>query len=499
MSANSEPLNILSWNCQSISNEAKLTQLRLLLTDYDIHVACLQETFLGDNSKVFVPNYKIYRRDRPTHGGGVAILVRSNIRHTLLKPHNTSIETVSVQLCTTGGNLIVTSAYSPHFTPAFATDLETLTEATVESIIIGDFNAKHTAWNCSTNNRAGKQLHDFINSSVYTLINTDTPTHIPHSGHSPSIIDIAITNSTAPINICPIDRLISDHYPILCKLDTRITTNVTSTFKYGSANWEEYRNFIDSDIINSTTHLNSSTEIDDAIDRLGRLILSAREVSVPKSTHRPHLFKISPDTLSAIRYRNKLRRNWQRAGTPITKNRFRTAINIVDKMIGDLVGRDRNNRWHDFMRRVDNDANRIWKLSRSLRGKRTAAPNFLRHQNVTISTDSEKANAFADIFARAHTTTMNTTHPHDGKVKAFTTKFDRRNFFPDRVNVTSTELSGYINALRPFKAPGNDGIQNILIKNLPESGIKLLAKTLPEFSTHLCGSTSGPLHSRAPR
>lgn len=41
---------------------------------------------------------------------------------------------------------------------------------------------------------------------------------------------------------------------------------------------------------------------------------------------------------------------------------------------------------------------------------------------------------------------------------------------------TMNELASIISALCPFKAPGNDGIQNILLKNVPSDAIEFMSK-----------------------
>lgn len=479
MCASKNSFNILSWNAQSVANESKRTELRLLLNEYDVQVACIQETFLTADMKIYIQDYVIYRNDRSTHGGGVAILVKNNIRHRLLKLHVTSvIESISVEISTGTKKFIITSAYNPHYSASsFVKDLEEITNQLSDTVILGDFNAKHSAWNCDNCDAAGKALHTFINSSLYTLTATDSPTHIPHSGANASTLDLLITNTSITIeNFCTVDRLISDHYPTLCQLSTQVELITNESYKYGAADWVAYREYIDNNIDNLAGHLNSRMEVDGGITRLTDLILSARDFAVPKTKYRETLFKLAPDTLVAIRYRNRLRRNWQRCSEPVRKSWLKTAVNIVDKMIRDLVGRDRNDRWHEFMSRVNDDAKKLWRLSRSLRGKRKAAPNVLWHDNQKLISGPEKAAAFARIFEKAHTTTLGGSHAHDVKVNEFLAKFDRRNHFPDRVNVNSDELMSCLGALRPFKAPGNDGIQNILLKNLPKTGIKLLCR-----------------------
>lgn len=303
MCANNVTLNILSWNAQSISNESKATELKLLLSEYDVHIACIQETYLTSNIKTFVQNYHIYRNDRPTHGGGVAILVRSNISHKLLKLHDTTtIENISIEITAGSRKLIIVSAYNPHFSTHFASDIEIIANNDSEIAIFGDMNAKHPAWNCSKPNSAGKILHNFINSSDFTLISPDEATHHPHSGATPSTIDLLITNSSIPIeNLCTLDKHISDHSPILCQLCTSTREAPTRSFNYRTADWDKYRNLIE-EHVDLSGHLNSRAEIDASIELFTEMILNARDSSVPKRPFRERLFQIARDTLSAIRY-----------------------------------------------------------------------------------------------------------------------------------------------------------------------------------------------------
>lgn len=111
MSVNNGSLNIISWNAQSIANQSKISELSVLLKQQQIHIACIQETYLNNNSKVYIDGYIIYRNDRDTHGGGVAILVKKGIRHRATGIHNTGvIENLSIEVPLGHKNLIITSA-----------------------------------------------------------------------------------------------------------------------------------------------------------------------------------------------------------------------------------------------------------------------------------------------------------------------------------------------------------------------------------------------------
>lgn len=75
----------MNINSRSIAN--KSTDLELILYSHDPHVTILTETWLHDgtdDSDLILPSHCIFRKDRPTRGGAVAIIVKSNIEAVLV-------------------------------------------------------------------------------------------------------------------------------------------------------------------------------------------------------------------------------------------------------------------------------------------------------------------------------------------------------------------------------------------------------------------------------
>lgn len=70
----------------------------------------------------------MYRNDRQSHAGGVAIAIRQNIKHKLLHTTNTAnIENISIEVNISNTPTIITSAYSPRYTTDFKNDMLLLT------------------------------------------------------------------------------------------------------------------------------------------------------------------------------------------------------------------------------------------------------------------------------------------------------------------------------------------------------------------------------------
>lgn len=77
-------LKLLQWNARGISTFSVCKQLDVLISDNNIDIVFLCETFLKPHHKFRLNGYKIYRNDRDTHGGGVAIAINYGLVHNLL-------------------------------------------------------------------------------------------------------------------------------------------------------------------------------------------------------------------------------------------------------------------------------------------------------------------------------------------------------------------------------------------------------------------------------
>lgn len=175
------------WNAQGIVSTLKKVQLEILAAQQKIDIILLCETFLNTHNEFSLRNYKVYRHDRATHGGGVAIAVKEHIKHTIFPIAKTkSIENISIELSIANSSTIVTAAYSPKYVPQFANDIKILTSNNHPFILLGDLNAEHVTWNCNNNNTAGNALFALQLIEPFLIFNTNEHTHYPHSGASPS-------------------------------------------------------------------------------------------------------------------------------------------------------------------------------------------------------------------------------------------------------------------------------------------------------------------------
>ena len=147
MQSSYRDFKILHWNAQGMSNPSTIHQLDHLLNKEKIDIALINETFCKAQHKVHINNYRVYRNDREDHaGGGVAIIIHSSISHKVLPLYRTEkIENASIEITLNNQSLVITSGYSPKYTSSFTQDIKAITPRNKESLVFGDFNAKHSS------------------------------------------------------------------------------------------------------------------------------------------------------------------------------------------------------------------------------------------------------------------------------------------------------------------------------------------------------------------
>ena len=174
-SMNKAIMKIAHLNIQSINN--KINELKHYLAVNKIAIMSLNETWLSDSSKIYIPNYSIVRKERPNgqHGGGVCILVHKTIRftqETILS--GDSLEYVLIKIKNQpikNENLTIISYYSPPSTTLSRQFLTDAFSSFKNLLVLGDLNAHHSSWYSSRNNTSGNSLDDLFSSLNCVNIN----------------------------------------------------------------------------------------------------------------------------------------------------------------------------------------------------------------------------------------------------------------------------------------------------------------------------------------
>lgn len=67
-------------------------------------------------------------------------------------------------------------------------------------LVGGNFNAKHSKWDCISQNPRGKMLQEIIKNTLYMFISQKGPTYWPlHQYRYPDILDFFLTSLSRPV------------------------------------------------------------------------------------------------------------------------------------------------------------------------------------------------------------------------------------------------------------------------------------------------------------
>lgn len=210
-------------------------------------VASLQDTRVNAAREPSFPGFSCYSIPHGDEGPGVLLLVRSDLRHRLVR--RTTVERnqllqAEVWLPQLGGaSLLVTSLYSLPSPPNRKLDVETLQQALSHphAILLGDLNAKWVWLGCRRNNGNGQVLANFLETSDHVVLNDPSqPTFRSLANGSEDCLDWAICTPRAaalfPRAVIGAD-LGSDHLPLRIPLRGEATASGELTGQLPVPRW----------------------------------------------------------------------------------------------------------------------------------------------------------------------------------------------------------------------------------------------------------------------
>jgi Endonuclease-reverse transcriptase len=236
-----EQISILQWNANGLRSRF---DFKNFISETKPDVICIQETKLKPTISYNLSGYNIYRNDRDseTTGGGVAILIKSNILGTQ-SPKINNLESLTLTLRLNGKPFIITNIYNP---PLNKIDIPTVKPLfnNDNTLIVGDFNAKSSLWYSNSSNENGNNLADLVESTELICLNSKHPTHISYHG-ADDVLDLGFVSPSLAIksnHYVLSDPMGSDHYPIIIKIGElpELIAKPPPRWKMKKANWPLY-------------------------------------------------------------------------------------------------------------------------------------------------------------------------------------------------------------------------------------------------------------------
>lgn len=482
MNHNHQRINVLYWNANGLTD--KMLAFLDYLSTQNIDVACISETFLKPNSKVDShPDYVIHRFDRIDRPkGGVAIIVKRNLKHELQPSYNTKLlECIGIKVfIDETSSFHILSVYLPggskgsEIDQHLRDDINKITKIRGNYYICGDFNAKHREWNCNVANKAGTILQDM--SGEFMIYSPDSPTYYPEDPKkSESTIDLMLSNSNLETTELRCTEAMSDHCAVYFQIKTSKidrTENTVYRYDYRNANWKKFKSYIARRIEDNIceNYCSTAEEIENHISILSNLIMQARNLSVKKKKINFKSTRLTPEIKDLIKTKRSLRRRWQRS----RDNQIKAELNILQKIINENIKELKNKNWNKRLSEIKPSNQTVWRIAKHCK-KGTKSMPPLTSSEKTFITNKEKASVLSEYFRSTHENPLEQNDPEHTQEVNNTVKEALEQNNEDSPELTDVnEILSIVRNLKNPKAPGLDDVNNILIKNLPPKGFEYL-------------------------
>lgn len=345
---------------------------------------------------------------------------------------------------------------------------------------MADLNAKHTAFSHNGVNHHGRQLFALYTQKRLSFLGPDFPTVFSNGGQGrPDLVFMNRFGAHLHHHITPGDIMGS---VILSLSQNPILVKTTPKYQYKQANWENYKQQLDSDYIHNYNGRHTS-EIENQWARIHNNILQAANDTIPKTTYIPrHSFTPSIKSRRLIIcYRHRFQQNQHRL------NQVQWDLTALRNHILNSLDDDHARHWHKLVKTTETNrvknSREFWQLIRKLKGNHHPRFSHLNINGNNITDPAEVARTFKE-----HWEPIFNPHAPDPRVIAETLEIETWNnqnynlTTPDEIinlntldatNVlTSPILVPEVKALLdkiPKKAPVASGIGQELIRNLPNS------------------------------
>ncbi|UYV76317.1 hypothetical protein LAZ67_14000006, partial [Cordylochernes scorpioides] len=424
-------------------------------------------------------NYNILRKDRNKEGGGLAFLIKNLYYEDIAIniPNTSDLKAQGIKVYLNQNKTInIFNMYHPPNNKLIddGTMAQFLTDNT---IIVGDLNAKHQLWGCSTPNPRGKILSNLFDDNAFMCLNDGNPTHHSYSYNTAQALDISFSSPDI-FHKCKwqiLKSIGSDHLPILIEISTKTkTSSIKEKFwNFKKANWNLYQQNTNEDFRKAPTRIK---DLEQNWISFKNTIIKAAKVSIPRGNIKkwiPNYTHQAKDIQTLITKRNELQKKCTQNQT-----NCRTELNIVNAKIKRLYVNMKREKWKQTCDNLNprNPNTKLWHLAKQIdrAQPQTENTNMIKNTDGTPATNDKNA---ANLLGNSYQ--INSKIKFEIKDKKVEKK--ARKIIHDCKNVTSThnifhekinmkELDYALENTDLNKTPGPDGIHGQMISNLGKNG-----------------------------
>lgn len=470
-----------------LSHEDKLSALQILSSENYSCIA-LTETWLSDaidDQSICLDGYAVYRKDRDSRAGGVALFVKENLNIYGIETFDcTFTETLWVKFLTKRGSLYFGVCYCPqsvsedaHNSDLFIDYLHGVFDHISESnalgfVCVGDFNAKDVRWGFTARNNAlGHRLYDFVKDRGFAQM-IHEPTRV--TPISESLLDLIITDIPGLFSdsgTLPRLHVSCDH----CIIYGCLTLHTSSVHNYFRSYWDTRRT--DWDALNQAllrapwdNFYEATEEPQEVFRRWLNLFVEITQMYIPLKRTRVKA-RDKPWITQYIRHCMNVRRRLYRKAKLINDRYSWERFHNADTEYFKAIHVAKNEYFSNLYDLLDNPRTcrkQWWKLAKSVyKNSSSSSIPDLKSNGDIFSNNDEKCEILNRFFTDQ--CTVNDTN-------AELPILDPLGPVLIAPVITQDIVSKVFSNLNSSKATGPDGISNELLKNISPGISKALAR-----------------------
>jgi ribonuclease HI len=465
-------------------------------------VIAFQEPYLDQNNNSRSPNgwcpvYPSTHRKKDADRSRSLIIVNPKLTSNDWEQVNCdSPDVTAIRVNTERDTVLIINAYNPCESNSSIPHIEHLLaqkRPRESCVLLGDFNRHHPQWDEPRNAHLFSTKNLDMAQPLIDLVGAHS-LEMALPEHIPTLLSSATKNLTRPDNVfvshglfevltrCDTDSEIlppcTDHFPIVTRLDTELTpaTEITR-LNFKKASWDAFRDLLEPGLRNLPLDaISNLEELDERAEGLTNLLTGIVNVTVPPVRISPHTkrwwSKELKDHQKAVEeiWKTHRRKIWVR-GSP-EREEYLKQQRIYTQALKDA----RQQHWEVFLENLDEET--MWKAAGYLEqetsdGGRARVPT-LRYSDQdgeqrAASDNHSKSKVLLEAFFPPPPPAL-PRNPHNHRS------------FPDLPDITEEEIGTAIMELKPYKAPGPDGLPACVYRE----GVELLVPhLLPIFRASL--------------
>ena len=469
-------INVCHINITSIRKHKD----ELLARFSDYNIISINETNLEKDSRLSLTGYNIFRNDRVGRtGGGVLLAIKEDIK--CYEVYNTTIdknEVLAVEIETKAfESILIASIYIPPTAKLQAHIFHELYNRNNNCIIVGDLNAALRPMGSRKTNSKGRQLQELLNEGFLNGIEDESTTF--ERNEYEEKIDWVLASQPLFAFISnfethpPLGQM-NGHKPITFETEIDTTRKPASQripLNFKLANWTQYRNKLDEqlNLWNQLRQIKSALDIEEYTAFITECVNAATQEAIPTAKSMDAKYAISDASKRLIQQKHQSYRKWKKNGEEMDKKHYYT----VKVLLTNSLRNDKQNHLQHLMKSLCQKkmySMSVWMTVRKFHNKRIRQtyPKSMEYNNISATTDREKADLFANFFEKEVYSQLPDTTPFHRQVTRQALSV-RNGTLPGPMNtdgepITVTEVKWHIKQLKN-SSTGPDNIHNRCLKN----------------------------------